>query len=73
MHDFLLALALLGCFGWLMGQEGEVSGFYDVVLDFLPASCSDGTVAAAEETTSGTAVASSDADAGAGAGVVDLA
>jgi hypothetical protein len=76
MHDFLLALALLGCFGWLMGQEGEVPGFYDVVIDFLPASCSDGTAAAAaEETTSGTAVAGSDADAGAGAGagVVDLA
>jgi hypothetical protein len=26
MHDLLLALALLGCSGWLLGQEGEVPG-----------------------------------------------
>jgi hypothetical protein len=29
MHDLLLALALLGCFGWLLGQEGEVPGCSD--------------------------------------------
>jgi hypothetical protein len=32
--DLLLALELLGCSGWLLGQEGEVPG------------CSSGTVAA---------------------------
>ena len=37
MHDLLLALELLGCSGWLLGQEGEVPG------------CSGGNVAAATE------------------------
>jgi hypothetical protein len=69
MHDFLLALALRGCSGWLLGQEGEVHGCSDVDINFLPAGCSDGTTAVAKETASGTAVAGSDADAGA----VDLA
>jgi hypothetical protein len=56
MHDLLLALELLGCSGWLLGQEGKVPGCSDTSTDFLPASCSDGTAtAAAEETTSGTA------------------
>jgi hypothetical protein len=68
MHDFLLALALLGCYGWLMGQEDGVPGCSDTDIDFLPAGCSDGTVAAIEETASGTAVVGSDADVGAGAG-----
>jgi hypothetical protein len=66
MHDFLLSLALLGCSGWLLGQEDEVHGCSDTNIDFLPASYSDGTTAAAEETASGTAAAGSDADAGAG-------
>jgi hypothetical protein len=70
MHDFLLALALLGCSGWLLGQEDGVPGCSDADIDFLPTGCSDGT-AAAGETASGTATAGSDADAGAGAG--DLA
>jgi hypothetical protein len=39
----LLALELLRCSGWLLGQEGEVPG------------CSSGTAAAAEGTVSGTA------------------
>jgi hypothetical protein len=60
MHDFLLALALLGCSGWLLGQEDRVFGCSSTDIDFLPAGCSDGTAAA-----------DSDADAGAGAG--DLA
>jgi hypothetical protein len=64
-------LALLGCSGWLLGQEGEVPGCSDADIDFLPAGCSDSTAVAAEETASGTAVAGSDADVG--AGVVDLA
>jgi hypothetical protein len=68
MHDFLLALALLGCSGWLLGQEDEVHGCSDADIDFLPAGYSDGTTAAAEETASGTVAAGSDADAGAGAG-----
>ena len=50
----LLALELLGCFGWLVGQEGEVSG------------CSGGTVVAAAEGIVSGAVAGVDADAGAG-------
>jgi hypothetical protein len=69
MHDFLLELALLDCSGWLLGQEDELPGCSDADIDFLLASCCDGTVAA-EEIASGTA-AGSDADAGAGAG--DLA
>jgi hypothetical protein len=67
MHDFLLTLALLDCSGWLLGQEDGVPGCSDTDIDFLPASYSDGTADAAEETASGTA-AGSDADAGAGAG-----
>jgi hypothetical protein len=66
MHDFLLALTLLGCSGWLLGQEDGLPGCSDVGIDFLIAGCSDGTAAAAEETASGTAAAGSDADAGAG-------
>jgi hypothetical protein len=70
MHDFLLELALLDCSGWLLGQEDGLSGCSDVGIDFLLASCSDGT-AAAEETASGTVAAGSDDDDGAGVG--DLA
>jgi hypothetical protein len=66
MHDSLLALALLGCFGWLLGQEDGLPGCSDAGIDFHLAGCSDGTAAAAEETTAG-----SNVDAGAGAG--DLA
>jgi hypothetical protein len=72
MHDFLLELALLDCSGWLLGQEDRLPGCSDAGIDFLLASCSDGT-ASAEETASGTAAAGSDADAGAGAGAGDLA
>jgi hypothetical protein len=43
-----------------------VPGCSDADIDFLPTGCSDGTVAATEETVSGTAVAGSDADAGDG-------
>jgi hypothetical protein len=45
-----------------------VPGYSNADINFLPAGYSDGTAAAAEETTSGTAAAGSDADAGAGAG-----
>ena len=65
MHDFLLELALLDCSNWLLGQEDGLSSCSDAGIDFLLAGCSDGT-AAAEETTSGIAVAGSDADASAG-------
>jgi hypothetical protein len=69
MHDFLLVLALLGCSGWLLGQEGGLPGYSDADIDFLLAGCSDGTTAAAaEEIASGTAAGS---DAGASDG--DLA
>ena len=70
MHDLLLALTLLGCSGWLLGQEDRLPGCSDAGIDFLLAGCSDGT-AVVEETASGTAAAGSDADGGAGAG--DLA
>jgi hypothetical protein len=63
MHDFLLALALLGYSGWLLGQENGVPGCSDADIDFLPAGYSDGT-AATEETASGIVAASSDADVG---------
>jgi hypothetical protein len=66
MHGLLLALELLGCSGWLLGQEGEVPGCSDADTYFLPAGCSDDTSATAEETASGTAAAGSDADAGGG-------
>jgi hypothetical protein len=72
MHDFLLAVALLGCSDWLLGQEDGVPGCSDTDIDFLPAGYSDGTAAAAEETASGTA-AGSDANAGAGASAGDPA
>jgi hypothetical protein len=71
MHDFLLALALLGWSGWLLGQEDGLHGCSNAGIDFLLAGCSDGTAAAAEETASGTAAAGSVADAGADVG--DLA
>jgi hypothetical protein len=64
MHNFLLALALLGCSGWLLGQEDGLPGCSDADIYFLLAGCSNDT-AAAEETASGTAVAGSDADVGA--------
>jgi hypothetical protein len=51
MHDLLLALELLGYSGWLLGQEGELPGYSDAGTDFLQVGCSDGTAAAAEETT----------------------
>ena len=66
MHDFLLALTLLGCSSWLLGQEDGLSGCSNAGIDFLLAGCSDGTAAAAEETAYGTAAAGSDADAVAG-------
>jgi hypothetical protein len=65
MRDLLLALELLGCSGWLLRQEGELPGCFDVGTDFLPLGCLDGTIAvvAAEETASGTGAAT-DTDAG---------
>jgi hypothetical protein len=56
MHGILLALELLGYYGWLLGQEGELPGCSNAGTDFLPVGCSDGIAAAvvAEETASGT-------------------
>jgi hypothetical protein len=65
MHDLLLVLGLLGHSSWLRGQENELSGCSDGGTDFLPAECSDGTAATAEETASGTG-AGANADVGAG-------
>jgi hypothetical protein len=64
MHDLPLALGLLGHFGWLLGQEGELPDGSDTGTDFLQVGCSDSTAAAAvEKTASGTGA---DADAGVG-------
>jgi hypothetical protein len=71
MHDFHLALTLLDCSGWLLGQEDGVPGCSDADIDFLPAGYSDGTAAAKETTFSTADVAGSDVDAGASTG--DLA
>jgi hypothetical protein len=57
---------LLGCSGWLLGQEDGVPGCSDADIDFLPTCYSDGIAAAAEEIASCTAAAGSDVDAGAG-------
>jgi hypothetical protein len=65
MNNLLLALELLGCSGWLLGQEGEVPSCSNVGTDFLLAGCSDSTIAAAEGTVSDT-TADVDADADAG-------
>jgi hypothetical protein len=65
MHDLLLVLGLLGHSGWLLGQEDELPVCSDVGTNFLPAKCSNGTTAAAEETASGTGTGA-DVDAGAG-------
>jgi hypothetical protein len=46
MCGLLLALELFGCFGWLLGQEGEVSSCSYAGMDFLLAGCSSGTTAA---------------------------
>jgi hypothetical protein len=72
--DLLLALELLGCSGWLLGQEGEVPDCSDAGTDFLLAGCSDSTAAAAaaEGTVSGTA-ADADANAEADVGAGDIA
>jgi hypothetical protein len=48
-HDFLLALGLLGCFGWLLGQEDGLPGCSDAGIGFLLAGYSNVTAAAAEE------------------------
>jgi hypothetical protein len=66
MHDFLLELAPLDCSSWLLGQEDGLPSCSDAGIDFLLASCSNGTAAAAEETVSSTTAAGSDADASAG-------
>jgi hypothetical protein len=71
IHDILLALALPNCFGWLLGQEGEVSGCSEAGTDFLLTGCSDSTVVVAAEGTASNTAASADADAEAGA--IDLA
>jgi hypothetical protein len=57
-------LELLGCSGWLLGQEGEVPGCSNADTDFLPTGYFDGT--AAEETASCTVAAGSNVDAGVG-------
>jgi hypothetical protein len=67
IHGLLLALELLDCLDWLLGQEGEVPSCSVADTGFLPVGCSGGTAAAAEGTASGTVVdAGVDADAGAG-------
>jgi hypothetical protein len=52
-------VGLLGCSGWLLGQEGELPGCSDADTDFVPTGCFDDTAAIAEETASGTATVGS--------------
>jgi hypothetical protein len=74
IHDLLLALALLGCSDWWLGQEGELRGWSTAGTDFLPVDCSSDTVVAAKGTASDTAVgAGIDADANVGVLEGDLA
>jgi hypothetical protein len=65
IRDLLLPLELLGCSGWLLGQEGEVPDCSGAGTDFLLAGCFDGT-AAAEGTASYTTGGGANANAGAG-------
>jgi hypothetical protein len=51
----LLALGLLDCSSWLLGQENEVPDYSASGTDFLLAICSSGTAADAEGTASITA------------------
>jgi hypothetical protein len=60
MPDLLLELGLIGHSSWVLGQEGKLPGCSDAGTDFLSAECSDGTAAAAEETTSGTGAGAGD-------------
>jgi hypothetical protein len=56
IRDLLLALELLGCSGWLLGQKGEVPN------------CSGGTAAAAAKRTVSGTTAGADANVEADAG-----
>jgi hypothetical protein len=56
IHNLLLALELLRCSDWLLGQEGEVPGCSVADTGFLPIGCSSGTAAAIEGTVSSTAI-----------------
>jgi hypothetical protein len=53
MHDLLFVLGLLGHSGWLRGQEDELPGCSDAGIDFLLASCSDGTAATGSDDDAG--------------------
>jgi hypothetical protein len=61
-------LELLGCSGWLLGQESEVPGCFVDDTGFLPVGCSCGTDVTAEGTASRTVV---DVDVNAGAGALE--
>jgi hypothetical protein len=62
----LLALELLGCSDWWLGQEGEVLGCSVVDTSFLPVSCSGDTIAVATEGTASNMVVDANVEAGAG-------
>jgi hypothetical protein len=68
--DLLLALGLLSCSDWLLGQKDVVSGCSASNIDFLLVGCAGSTAAASEGTSSRTAV-DADVDAGAGASVLE--
>jgi hypothetical protein len=54
MLCLLLALGLLDCSGWLLGQEDEVLDYSAFGTDFLLASCSSDTAADVDGTAFGT-------------------
>jgi hypothetical protein len=66
MHNLLLALELFGCYGWLLGQDGEMPGCSDAGTDFLLAGCSYGTAGTAVEGTASDIAAGANTDVDAG-------
>jgi hypothetical protein len=57
---YLLALGLLDCSGWLLGQEDEVPADPASRTDFLLSDCSGDSAAGAEGTASKTVVEADD-------------
>jgi hypothetical protein len=63
--DLLIALGLSGCSGWLLGQEGEVTGCSVSGTDFLLVGCAGVIAIAYVEGTASQTVVDANVDAGA--------
>jgi hypothetical protein len=70
IHGLPLTLELLGCSGWLLGQEGEVPGCSTSGTCFLLVGCTSGNITDAKETASSTTI-DVDVDAGASSSVLE--